>query len=96
MNMLDEPLGVRMPNGYLFCPNCNSYENHPLIYCENCGHLLVREKNMTWREFLIKTKRCGAGPIITFYFFLGGDYVNKLSPEAQKIYDEAYNLYNRR
>lgn len=93
--LLDEPIEVRLPKGYLFCTNCHDYEHHALVYCKRCGNKLIREKKMTWREFLYWTAKCGSGPINTIYHLLGGWKVEKLSPVHDAVYREAEKEYAR-
>ena len=91
VNILDEPIGLRLKNGYIFCPNCGNYEHHPLIYC-GCGSKFIREKKLTWREFLRITAhpdRCG--PMVTFKRLVTGSFLNdrKLTLEEHKVISKA-------
>lgn len=93
--LLDEPVGKRIIKGYLYCPNCGNYKHHPTRWCNKCGTELVREKKMPWREFLVKTRRAGAGPINTIQSILGVWKPDvKMVGVRKKVYDEANLIYS--
>jgi len=95
-NLLDEPIGKRILKGYLYCPNCGRYEHHPTRWCPSCGTEYVREKNMSWRDFLVKTRKHGAGPINTIFSILGGWTAKdmNLTGIRKKVMDEANKIYD--
>lgn len=96
---LDEPIKKQIPNGYRVCPNCWAYYHHPFHWCKNCsGVRTYKEKEMSWREFLTRTSHCGSGPLNTIYSILckttgTKHYSEELPKDAQKIYDEANEIY---
>jgi len=97
---LDEPIKTRLPNGYRVCPNCWAYYHHPFHWCKHCsGVRTYKEKEMSWREFLIRTSHEGAGPINTIRGILhrqsGIELGGKLPIKEQKVYDEAEEIYRK-
>jgi hypothetical protein len=84
-------------NGYLFCPNCGTYEHHAFRWCQQCTVVeLIRVKHLSIRSFIMLTARHGSGPKNTLSNYLFGDY--SVSREKQpewkhKLWKEAINLF---
>lgn len=98
---LDEPIKKQLSNGYRVCPNCWAYYHHPFRWCKHCsGVKTYKEKEMSWREFLIRTSHEGSGPMNAIRSILcrvtgTKHYTEKLPKDAQKIYDEANEIYRK-
>jgi len=95
-DILNEPVGQRIKDGYMACTRCWRYFHHPLVYCSGCGNKVTRIKNMKWGTFLAMTARCGAGPINTIRSILASGLMGKLPKKYEEVWKEANTIYTRR
>lgn len=102
--ILDEPLKLRLPHGYPYCPKCWRYEHHypHFTVCQAgkyddhlCGTPLVIALDITWRDFLAKTAHAGSGPGSTFHEMLRREFCVRTHQDPDsgnyRVWDKTIN-----